>query len=74
MNITHCDLKALLRVVFNIGLHPLPDEVVKQNDIFSDVLSKDQFLLLLWNLHFSNDEEKDCVLRIWAIVNYMKEK
>jgi hypothetical protein len=60
---TIADIKALLGIVINMGLHPTPDitdyfsEVwVNKMPLFSDVFSRDEFLLLFWNLHFAHAE------------------
>ncbi len=57
---TSDDIKALLGVVINMGLNPRADitdyysqDWTQKMPFFSDVFSRDKFLLLFWNLHFA---------------------
>jgi hypothetical protein len=60
---TLADIRALLGVVINMGLHPMSDITdyfsqtwVNKMPFFSDVFPRDEFLLLFWNLHFAHAE------------------
>jgi hypothetical protein len=58
---TLADIKALLGVVINMGLHPMSDITISQAWVikmpfFSDVFPRDEFLLLFWNLYFADAE------------------
>jgi hypothetical protein len=60
---TLADIKALLGVVINMGLHPMSDITdyfsqawVNKMPFFSDVFPRNEFLLLFWNLHFAHAE------------------
>lgn len=59
------DMKALLGVIINMGLNSRPDitdyfsrDWTQRMPFFSDVFSKDKFLLLFWNLHFAMADSK----------------
>jgi hypothetical protein len=60
---TLADIKALLGVVINMGLHPMSDITdyfsqawVNKMPFFSDVFPRNEFLLFFWNLHFAHAE------------------
>jgi hypothetical protein len=59
---TLADIKALLGVMINMGLHPmwyywlLLSSMGAKMPFFSDVFPRDEFLLLFWNLHFAHTE------------------
>lgn len=80
-NITETELRAALGVVLNMGLHPLPDikdyfsvKWVNRMPFFPDVFSRDRFLMIFWNLHFSHIEGTDRDLKIRDVVSHIKEK
>jgi hypothetical protein len=58
--------KAIIGTVINMGLHPLTDITdyfsnasVTRIPFFSYVFTRDKFLLLFWNLHFTHVEKQD---------------
>jgi hypothetical protein len=61
---TLADIKALLGVVINMGLHPMSGITdysqawVNKMPFFSDVFPRDEFLLLFWDLHFTHADRQ----------------
>ncbi|XP_054257551.1 piggyBac transposable element-derived protein 4-like [Macrosteles quadrilineatus] len=78
---TTTEIRALLGVVLNMGLHPLPDikdyfslSWVNKMPFFSDVFTRDRFLMLFWRLHFSHEQGSARDLKIRNIVNTIQEQ
>lgn len=78
---TTTEIKALLGVILNMGLHPLPDikdyfslSWVNKMPFFSDVFTRDRFLMLFWRLHFSHEQGSSRDLKIRNVVNTVEEK
>lgn len=59
-DITVVEFKAFLGVIINMGMHPKPDiddyfsnDWLENQPFFKDIFSKERFLQIFWDLHFS---------------------
>lgn len=82
-NISLADLRAFLGVVINMGTMPLPNiesyfskKWTDLTPFYSDVFSKNEFLNIFWNIHFSHDTENARLrpkgFQIQPLVNHIK--